>query len=125
MPTGMELISEERERQMVELGYDRNHDLQHTDEELAFAAACFAAPTTIFLVQYGNREAADPQGGARGTVAGHARWVEPWPQGFRRDAQGEEWTLDERLDELAKAGALIAAEMDRLQAEAGIDVDED
>lgn len=111
MPTGIDLISAERDRQMNELGYELEHDLEHADEELAFAAACYAAPNTIYLVksEYSDLDSAP---------AGQLKWVMPWPVGWdgRPERPGDQ-TPEERLDELAKAGALVAAEMDRIMAE--------
>ena len=89
MPTGIELIMQERLRQIKEEAYTSKHDDEHTDGELADAAACYAA-TTI----------------RRNRFIG---WV--WPFDF-------EWwkpSPKDRIKELAKAGALIVAEIERLQ----------
>jgi hypothetical protein len=40
-------ITEERHRQYIEEGWDDEHDDEHTEGELAMAAACYAAPKPI------------------------------------------------------------------------------
>ena len=100
---GVALIAAERTRQVTTEGYSADHDDEHGDGELARAGACYATP----------REYRDyrPRGHVSQPVVPRL-----WPF----DAQS--WKgLDAlphgpggRLRELAKAGALIAAEMDRL-----------
>ena len=115
-PTGTELIAAERERQVSEEGYDVGHDDRYVDGQLALAALAYAAPCRLFT----HKVHAD----------GHT-FVDPWPwrQAFdRRLGFGERgenpgnqppdpatYTKAERLDLLVKAGALIAAEIDRVQ----------
>ena len=41
---GIELISEERKRQIEEEGWTSEHDTQHDDESLALAACYYALP---------------------------------------------------------------------------------
>ena len=108
--TGIELIAAERERQITELGYTAEHDAEHDDEDLAFAAACYAAPVPIFLMKL--EEGGDPD-----RAAGEVKWVEPWPIDWERDRRTYPLAKDLRLRQLAKAGALVAAEMDKLLAQ--------
>lgn len=105
MTQGSDLIAAERESQIDDRGQDSGLDPAHDDGDLAFAAACLAAPTTIYLV----RTFSAPDGDT-----GSARWVEPWPIGWERPARSQQRTHEERVEELTKAGALIAAELDRL-----------
>ncbi len=108
--TGAELIGAERKRQIEEEGWTPEHDDEHNDESLVLVAICYAAPVPIF-----QREG-DEQ---------YFAFVDPWP-----DSWDTKWdkrpfdhytgkpldpTIDERIRLLAKAGALIAAEIDRLQ----------
>ena len=86
--TGIELIAAERERQIKEEGWTPEHDAQHTGDELARAAVCYALPDRI------------PD-----TIPLVWPWAEEW---FKP-------TPGDRIRELTKAGALIAAEIDRLQ----------
>lgn len=98
MKTGVELIADERKRQVEVEGWTAEHDAEYREEQLALAAASYALP------QY-SRDALSrkyPYGDAPATWP----WLEVW------------WkpTPHDRIRELVKAGALIAAEIDRLQA---------
>lgn len=113
--TGIDLIAAERHRQISKEGHNARHDDGHTDGSLAMAAACYAAPERI----YRREEPVDA-----------VRFVEPWPWEHKWDKRfslGERktnpgnmlpqihtLTKAERIDLLVKAGALIAAEIDRL-----------
>jgi hypothetical protein len=83
--TGIERVAKERERQMHEEGWTPEHDSHHDGGELALAAACYATAETA-------------------TVVVPCRW--PWER--------EWWKPSTRVRNLEKAGALIAAEIDRL-----------
>lgn len=96
--SGSTLIQEERKRQVSEEGYDWKNDDNYTRQELLKASI-----TYIKAPSYRER-------------------------GFNEESQGEHWpwdietfkpatdnTIDSRIKELAKSGALIAAEIDRLQ----------
>mgnify|MGYP001338024131 CR=1 FL=1 len=90
MKTGIELIAEERKRQVEKEGWSSEHDDKHSYSELARAAACYAIPSWFT----------------------HSRRMvfSIWPfepEFFKR-------TADNRVRDLVKAGALIAAEIDRL-----------
>ena len=90
--SGVELIAAERLRQVHEEGYSARHDDEHeNDEQLAQAAACYALP--------GRLRDYDHFKGVRG-------W--PWDKKYWKPR------ADNRVAELIKAGALIAAEIDRL-----------
>lgn len=87
---GARRIAGERLRQIGDEGYEAAHDDEHVGEELATAAACYALPATMRR------------------LAGGAPTL--WP------FEAESWkpSPDDRIRELVKAGALIAAEIDRL-----------
>lgn len=87
MKTGIQLIAEERQRQTEQEGYSAEHDDQHTKHELAKAAICYAMPPKL-----------RPVLGARGF----------WP------FELETYKPQNRIRDLQRAGALIAAELDRL-----------
>jgi hypothetical protein len=96
--SGIVLIANERERQIDKEGWTAKHDQQHIGEELAYAAICYALPNE-FKAEGKN-----------------TFW--PWEDfNFKP-------TPDDRIRELAKAGALIAAEIDRLMAEKGAEPNE-
>lgn len=110
--TGAELIAAERQRQVTAEGWTPEHDDRHTKCELAWAATCYAAPETVVRVAV-QRD----QDGAGGGVG----WAEPWPTEYVKNYNRGEpgympWRrpMVDRVTELVKAGALIAAEIDRL-----------
>lgn len=90
MKTGAELIAEERQRQVEEEGWSPEHDKQWRNNELVFAA-----------ITYAIQEDEVPDEGLI------AYW--PW---------SKEWYKPkDRMSNLIRAGALIAAEIDRRQGE--------
>ena len=93
MKTGIELIAEERQRQIDQEGFSANADAGFTIGELAMAGASYALPYHARLYKAGG--------------VPHV-----WPF----SAQMWKPTPGDRRRELAKAGALIAAEIDRLNA---------
>jgi hypothetical protein len=101
---GAERIAEERRRQRGAEGYTEAHDDDHFHGELALAAACYAAPCRIFKMR----------------DVGHGyNFRDPWPWDSEDDKRplAQDPTIDERVRVLEKAGALIAAEIDRLLRE--------
>lgn len=94
MKTGIELIAEERQRQVTVEGYDNAHDDEHSAGELAMAAMCYAMDPIWRPAEIA------PMG-----------W--PWIGGGEMD--GFKPTPGDRVRELVKAGALIVAEIDRHQ----------
>lgn len=90
--TGIELITEERRRQIAEEGWDEAHDDNHQPQDaLACAGASYALPQRLR------------------PVLGRVPTSWPW------DSEWWKPTPDNRVRELVKAGALIAAEIDRIQ----------
>ena len=92
VPNGWEQIAAERERQEAREGWTPEHDDQHTNGQLLKAALCYAEQG---LVQYHYGPGDQPPG---------------WPWSFH-------WwkPTGDRVRDLVKAGALIAAEIDRLE----------
>lgn len=93
---GVELIAAERLRQQSEEGYNKEHDLEHCNGELAEAAACYATKRHSYDVAMGLQ----------------TPWFWPW--------EAEHWKPVDRVRSLVKAGALIAAEIDRINATANV-----
>ena len=85
--SGAAMIAAERQRQIVGEGWTPEHDDKHTMAELAYAAACYILSTSSVNV---NR-------------FWPRRWATKW------------WKPSTRIRDLTKAGALIAAEIDRLR----------
>ena len=87
----IELVKNERLRQITEEGYSWRHDDQELPHALSDAAIVYATPA-IFRHEIMHK------------------W--PWGKKFYKpDTTG---TYDGRIRELTKAGALICAEIDRL-----------
>ena len=109
---GAEQIAEERQRQIDKEGWTAEHDDNHEGGELAYAAICYASPVPIFIKE------------AHGRNIG---FVDPWPwfdtvevtrYGDGLTTQVPAWDKRKKHSKLRKlviAGALIAAEIDRLQ----------
>jgi hypothetical protein len=110
MKTGIELIAEERDRQ-VKKGYDAEHDEDESAMQLSCAAAMFIAEATN--KNWKDHTHYDDLGNcARFQLRqmDTRKWKEQWPWS---DHDGRS-NSDEKTC-LIKAGALIAAEIDRLQ----------
>lgn len=97
MKTGSQLIASERKRQIKQWGNDHD-DMEHPNGDLAEAAAVYALPHRV----------------RSKTLIDRLLWKELWPwddSDYRPDYSN---TNDGRIKELVKAGAMIAAEIDRL-----------
>ena len=99
MKTGIDLIKEERERQINVEGWTENHDKQHINGELASLAALYAYPHN----RYEHK-----------SFYADSIFSAMWPQNW--DPKWWKPTPENRIKELTKAGALIAAEIDRIKA---------
>lgn len=102
MGDGVSIIAAERQRQVEVEGYRFAHDDQHDEGELAIAAACYAASSAnsqLFIDSTGD-----------GQVRESGGMVDPWP--FEKEL--DKRLKHNRIKKLAIAGALIAAELDRL-----------
>lgn len=101
LPAVARIIAERTRQQAVE-GYALAHDDEHVNGELADAAACYATANA----------------GGIDTRADVVASVWPWSEPPKFSGE----TIDGRLRELEKAGALILAEMERLERrKAGIE----
>lgn len=98
MKTGIELIADERAAQVAREGWTTEHDDEHDEGEMAHAAAAYCMTADSTRAGRDNGEVWWPW---------HKKWFKP--KGPVRD--------------LVRAGALIAAEIDRL-LRAGVPVDE-
>ena len=98
MKTGIELIAAERARQVEKEGWTAEHDDQHDNEDLALAACYYALPAPIHIDCGRGGYSIEPED------LYPSEWSSAWMK--RRD---------DKIRNLVKAGALIAAEIDRLQ----------
>lgn len=103
MKSGVELIAEERTRQVEVEKWTAKHDQEHWDGSLAKAAACYALQDTTFERHFGTDE--------NFVKLRFDFW--PWNKKWWKPEQGG--TREARIRNMVKAGALIAAEIDRLQ----------
>lgn len=101
---GYELITRERIRQITQERYSEAHDDEHTDHSLAIVAAIYAV-ADIEGVRVMRSVPADSEM--------HAHWIPAWPTSW--DQEHDKRAEHPRLRQLSIAGALIAAEIDRLQ----------
>jgi len=90
MPNFLELVAEERTRQINKHGYTSEHDDDHVDGELADAAACYA-----------------------NTINSNDELIKYWPY-EPEYLKKEEKT---RKDQIITACAMLMAEYDRLERE--------
>ena len=105
-----ELVAE-RERQVAVEGWTPEHDDEHDNEEMADAAACYASSRPLF---WPAEYALDVQGGDRGSqdfVSYQPLW--PWEPHW--------WKPRDRRRDLVRAGALIIAELERLDRRAALE----
>jgi hypothetical protein len=96
--TGIERIATERKRQVEEEGFDMQHDSEMPLGNMARAAVCYAIPEKFRQLSVKDGETRIPLFDA----------IWPWTMVCWKPAP------DNRIRELEKAGALIAAEIDRL-----------
>lgn len=97
--TGPERIVVERWRQIDVEGYDVSHDVEQLGGVLARAGIAYALSAIGMMDE--------------------AREVWPWidkPHGFKPACEASNLSPSARLKDLTRAGALIAAEMDRVLA---------
>lgn len=99
--SGVEMIAAERSRQMSAEGWTSEHDDAHEHGELAQAAACYAWPP-------------DRPVEVKRAWPWALHWWHPEAYHWPDLAPSEDDCTKARIRVLVKAGALIAAEIDRL-----------
>lgn len=95
LPSVIQEIVAERRRQIDQEEWTTEHDDAHDNQELAYAAGCYAAPIWRDLE---HRESGTPPIG--------------WP------FAGSWWKPKERRRDLVRAAALLVAEIERLDRRA-------
>jgi hypothetical protein len=93
--TVIDEIAAERRRQIEQEGWTQRHDDDHTNGALADAAACYAMHSAKGTILTGDAY-----------VRSAAPMFWPWSKGW--------WKPKDRRRDLIRAGALIVAEMERL-----------
>ena len=105
---GAKRIMRERRRQIQQEGWDEENDDRLTDDQLAWAAVCYAAPERVFTLNRGVTPL-DPE------ISFHDPWPKTLDPAFdKRPNLKRKPSIRTRIRALEKAGALIAAEIDRL-----------
>lgn len=99
--SGAELIGAERQRQIEKEGWTPEHDATHRNGELSIAAVGYAE---LASCQFSKVITCKPS-----EMEPHPKW--PWASRWWKPS-------DDPVRNLVKAGALIAAEIDRLQRSA-------
>lgn len=97
MKTGIQLIADERRRQVSEEGWTTAHDDKHTKRQIALAASSY-------LAAHSNPDEWAEERGELPMATDDWPWTKKWWKPSRDPVRN-----------LVKAGALIAAEIDRLQ----------
>jgi hypothetical protein len=120
--TGIELIAEERKRQVEIEGWTSEHDAGYNWGEMVCAALCYGVEALnknyeipIFRVQKHLQEESNffVNSGDRGDRRLlSARWVDAWPWDKKWDKRDKH----DQIKCLQFMGALAAAEIDRLQS---------
>lgn len=110
MKTGTQLITEERERQLTTKGWTAEHDDSHEIGELCSAAGCYLfAGDCLANARVMNPKYQCTPASLKKEIMDNRKLLN-WPFDFA------ELHLDpDPIRNLTKAGALIAAEIDRLQ----------
>ena len=99
-PSALADIATERQRQVDVEGWSEAHDDEHDDYQMARAAGCYAF--------HASRHD-DDDIGMFASAAVHHGW--PWDRAW--------WKPKSRRSDLVRAGALIVAEIERLDRRAG------
>jgi hypothetical protein len=110
-PDGADLIAQERQRQISTEGWSPTHDDRHDQGELALAAIKYASPLAVEVGYYVHHSCGCRSVGEcpHTVLSDKKEWSDPWP--WHRSS----FKPSDRIRDLVKAGALIAAEIDRLQ----------
>ena len=111
---GAGLIAQERQRQIEKEGWTPEHDDEHDGNELAWMAVCYTAPKQVF------RQSVRFGGSVYFLDCFPETWSRQWDKrkyDTKTDRPIDNYKLSpkDRICNLVKAGALIAAEIDRLQ----------
>lgn len=105
MKKGIELIADERQRQIEKEGFDKKHDEQNEFEDMV-KAALYYAEAAIFAFDFGESERCEElmREGACFKNSFPYYWDRKWCKPSRNPIRN-----------LEKAGALIAACIDKIQ----------
>lgn len=100
--TGIDDIAAERRRQIESEGWTPEHDDEHATGELARAAICYIKAALADRADRAVMDTFQDKSGTPFSVFSGWPWDDAW------------WKPKSRRRDLVRAGALIAAEIDRL-----------
>lgn len=103
--TPIEMIERERNRQITREGWSIKHDDKQNLDQLSWAAVAYVMPDPV--MRFAEANMANSHHASSMCLSRECLW--PWP------ATTYKPTPHDRMRELVKAGALIVAEMERLQ----------
>lgn len=106
-PAASDVLTERRRQTEVE-GWTPEHDDEHSDRSMALAAACYAMFASLSDRQRAATDMPASLTVAGKTIPGWAAWLGIWP--WARSW----WKPKDRRRDLVRAGALILAEIERL-----------
>lgn len=113
MKSAIELITDERKRQIEVKGYDKEHDEMESAFQLSAAAALFIANAhNQYFKDHSHHDNMGNVARFQNRELDTRKWKEEWPW---QDHDGR--ADSDVLTSLVKAGALIVAEIERLQSE--------
>jgi hypothetical protein len=101
-------IAAERRRQIEQEGWSADHDDAHCDGSIALAAACYAMFAAVSDNARRSTQLPRSLTNDGQAVEGWAAFLSIWPW------ERHFWKPTTRVRDLEKAGALIAAELDRV-----------
>lgn len=119
--SGVEAIALERQRQIEKKGFSIEHDKHHIENQLVYGAICYAYPpeSRRLMKLRGENTTGLPsiflENGPEGEGAYLVLPPSIWPfenAFFKPDTSG---TIRGRMRDIQKAGAMLAAEYDRLR----------
>lgn len=115
MTEGISLIAAERARQLTVEKWTPDHDDEHDKDQLALAAACYCIPVCTRGEIADNEHTRNLYTLFQRLWPWNIKWWKP-SRGIRHgDAIANEVSeITARIRDLEKAGALVAAEIDRL-----------
>lgn len=118
--SGAQMIAAERHRQVSKKGYDAKHDDEHEGGSLALAAALYAAPIRLWerhdyqdAIQFDDPWPWDREYDKRPRSSTSGKLLPNYYCHTMVDEYAQ--TRAERIRQLVVAGALLAAEIDRLK----------
>ena len=115
MKSGVELIAEERQRQIEVEGWNNLHDSDHDNMQLSGAAACYVA--NAINKDYGEEKSRFEVYVSESNKMFFGEERGGWQDGWPWEGKWDKRKKHDCIRSLVIAGALIAAELDRLNNE--------